>query len=365
MSTAIPDHDLERLKLVAGRFDDLFQIPMDDAPGFAFVGAKFHIDDAATGRRWDFSAGAADPDRQRAFRRCVGEAAETMAQFLCTRPDLSRVAEEAGISGHRLHDDAEIGIPANLCFRDADGASASGLSLGCAAGRTVEEATMAALCELIERDAMCLWWDGGAPACAMPLANLDRSVADTIARMRGGRTTRETWFLDLTSDVGLPVAAALSCAGDGYDLAAGFAARGTFDAACLAALNELAQMELGNTLVAAKLERNGKEALVATELRQVERMRCLPASDARLRGAGADRPIRSETQAIKQLAGRLADLGISCSVADLAHPAHGIAVVKAVAPLLQAPDGPETQRLAAARKSGGFQTRGVSTIRMI
>ncbi|MEO3998270.1 YcaO-like family protein [Mesorhizobium sp. CAU 1732] len=363
MSAAIPDPDLERLKLVAGRFDDLFQLPMVDAPGFAFVGAKFHVDDAATGRRWDFSAGAADPDRQRAFRRCVGEAAETMAQFLCTRPSLS--GHEGGVPGRRLHDDAEIIIPTDLCFRDAVGAPASGLSLGCAAGRTAEEATLSALCELVERDAMSLWWDGGARAVPIPLASLDRSVADMIARMRDGRSTRETWFLDLTSDVGLPVAAALSCTVDGYGLAAGFAARGTFDAACLAALNELAQMELGNALAAAKLERNGKEALVATELRQIERMTRLSASDMRLRGAEADRPIRSETQTVTQLAGRLADLGISCSVADLTDPAYGIPVVKVVAPLLQTPDGPETRRLAATRKSSGFTITGVSTIRII
>jgi ribosomal protein S12 methylthiotransferase accessory factor len=56
---------------------------------------------------------------------------------------------------------------------------------------------------------------------------------------------RQTIVLDLTTELGVPVAAAVSTDGSGGALAIGLGCRGTFDAAARAAVMELCQMEIG------------------------------------------------------------------------------------------------------------------------
>lgn len=387
MSSPSQDADLDRLKTVAGRMDDLFGMEMPDAPGFSFVGARFGVEAGARGGPWRFSAGAADPDRQRAFRRCVGEATETLSQFLSLRPgpeietfdrpsgldeEERRLLEalagadamRAGwVEAGRLPDGRASRLPAALLFRDAVPGDAV-LSLGCAAGRSVDAATLSALFELIERDALALWWRGGRQAAAVAGAELDAAVA----AMRAGETARRTWFLDLTTDIGVPVAAALSCGRDGRGVEAGFAARATFQGAARAALRELAQMELGSRLVAIKAEHGG--TLAEPERRQLERMTVLHADDPWLRGeegarahaalAGED---RETAAAIAALLGRA---GVEAHLADLTNPALGIPVVKAVAPLLQGePATVVTPRLARAREASGIGDGGVSPCEIV
>ena len=64
---------LERFTQFAG---DMFMLVPPDAPAALFCGAMFSVG----GQR--FPAGAADIDPQRAKIRCLGEVAETIAQFV-------------------------------------------------------------------------------------------------------------------------------------------------------------------------------------------------------------------------------------------------------------------------------------------
>jgi ribosomal protein S12 methylthiotransferase accessory factor len=80
---------------------------------------------------------------------------------------------------------------------------------GCAAGNNVEEAIFHAFLELIERDSAAIWWYNRVTRPAIDL----NTIADPyLARIREHykRHGRELWALDITSDIGIPVVAAIS-----------------------------------------------------------------------------------------------------------------------------------------------------------
>jgi ribosomal protein S12 methylthiotransferase accessory factor len=81
-------------------------------------------------------------------------------------------------------------------------------SNGAAAGNTLAEAQVQGLLELIERDAVALWWYPRAVRRVFDLDAWDdpRVVAARAPHVAHGRT----WVLDLTTDVGIPAAVAVS-----------------------------------------------------------------------------------------------------------------------------------------------------------
>ncbi len=82
-------------------------------------------------------------------------------------------------------------------------------SNGNAAGNCLEEAVLQGLMELIERDAVALWWYNMIP---MPAVDLDQIKNPLISQFveTFAAIGRKVWVLDLTSDLGVPVFAALS-----------------------------------------------------------------------------------------------------------------------------------------------------------
>ena len=93
-------------------------------------------------------------------------------------------------------------------------------SNGNAAGNTIEEAILQGFMELVERDAVAIWWYN---RLQRPLVDLDSfqdpylSELQTYYRQR----EREFWVLDLTSDLGIPVFAAVSRRTQGKELIVG------------------------------------------------------------------------------------------------------------------------------------------------
>lgn len=115
-------------------------------------------------------------------------------------------------------------------------------STGCAAGPTRAEATATALWECVERDAVALWWHGGLPAAALPVDLIDALQPRLFWWL--DRRIRSTQLLDLTTDIGLPVVAAVSADPDGHFVAMGSAARPRLADAALAAVTEMVQTEV-------------------------------------------------------------------------------------------------------------------------
>jgi ribosomal protein S12 methylthiotransferase accessory factor len=82
-------------------------------------------------------------------------------------------------------------------------------SNGNAAGSCPEDAIVQGFLELVERDAVALWWYNRTRHRGVRLGALDDPwIDDLVERYRG--IDREIWVLDITSDLGVPVMAAVS-----------------------------------------------------------------------------------------------------------------------------------------------------------
>jgi ribosomal protein S12 methylthiotransferase accessory factor len=116
-------------------------------------------------------------------------------------------------------------------------------SNGCAAGNTLEEAILQGFLELVERDAVALWWYN---RVRRPAVDLDPFPDPYIERLRPylRERGREFWVLDVTSDLEIPVFAAVSRQLDGPEerIVLGFGAHLDARLALLRAVTEMNQM---------------------------------------------------------------------------------------------------------------------------
>ena len=106
-------------------------------------------------------------------------------------------------------------VPTAYCFyghpdiADFSQFFCTGDSNGQGAGNTLEEAVMQGLMELVERDGVAVWWYN---RLRLPEVDLDSFGSAWIDQIRSeyAGVSREIWALDLTTDVGIPVYAAVS-----------------------------------------------------------------------------------------------------------------------------------------------------------
>ncbi|MGW0117201.1 TOMM precursor leader peptide-binding protein [Streptomyces sp. NPDC003327] len=132
---------------------------------------------------------------------------------------------------------------AQLYFGGDAVASVVADSNGNAAGGSVEDAVLQGFLELVERDAVALWWYNRTRHAAVDLAAFgDPWVAALPARF--AELGRAVWVLDLTADLGVPVMAAVSRRLDGpaEDIMLGFGAHLDPAVALSRAVTELGQM---------------------------------------------------------------------------------------------------------------------------
>jgi ribosomal protein S12 methylthiotransferase accessory factor len=84
-----------------------------------------------------------------------------------------------------------------------------GCSNGSASGNNLEEAVLQALCELVERDAVALWWYNRLRKPGVAVESFEEPyLVDLIDYYQ--TLGREAWALDITSDLGIPAFAAAS-----------------------------------------------------------------------------------------------------------------------------------------------------------
>jgi ribosomal protein S12 methylthiotransferase accessory factor len=336
------------------------------APGLAFVGAEAR---GANGQT--FSLGGTGLALDDAVVSCLGEGVERLSQVECDGDVAQRLTiaaasdrltagtlrllELRGVGPEGESDWVEaadiatgrtILLPADWCLRRAAAGPLAlpdtPLSTGAAAGPTAEAAAVAAILELVERDAAALWWEGGRRA--RPFASDDPALATGTAlltQLRQDRTERISWHLDLTTDLGIPCVAAVSVAPAGDQLACGLAARLSAAEAMRAATFELCQMELGFQLIALKRQQRGDAALSQAERLQLARATAIDAETCLLLQPSG-RPRRSSTAAQEDHGAALAVLqmalaaaSIEVALVDLTRPQYGIPVMVAVAPDLQ------------------------------
>ena len=387
----------------AARFR-VFRLAAPDAPGLCFFGAE--VDPAIAGAPGSglppASAAGSGLSWGAAFEACIGEGIEYLATIRPEHADADRAAPRERlaalhptsrafvaavldacevpadrpidwISARRLGDNARARFPLDLCLRRAPAARDFTPPLkpgtGCAAGKTLAAATLHALLELVERDAAALWWRGGASGRVTAMESAASCAASAlIARLRGGAPGRSTWLLDITTDLGIPVIAAVSVRPDGRGFSYGVACRPNGGAAAEAALFELCQMELGHRLAAERRRRQGEAALSDGDRGHIRRAERLDAiSCTLLHPTAPGRPAWTgpaeddDAPMLRHLVAWLASRGIDTYAVDLTRRALGIPVVRVIAPALQLdPCAIVTGRLAGmiARTGGGARSTG-------
>jgi len=362
-----------RMLRAAARLRRLFLLPVPDAPGLTFFGGE--ADPATFGEAYAGlpvgNLAGSGLSAQRAFEACVGEGIEYLSQFAGAdsavelgalavygnAPDehVRRFVADlfaacavnpdrpiSWITASRLSDGEKVRFPIDLCYRrrasEQDFVPPLKLSSGCAAGATVESATLRALLELVERDAVAMWWRGGRGGRAIaPDSEAAGGAAELLTKLRQGSTNRKTWLLDITADVQIPVVVALSTRPDGFGFAFGFGARLTLAEAALAAVFELCQVELGQHVVDAKRKESGDAALSENDRRQLRRSTLFDARQCKLlqpESTPADTaiaPLPSLQRALELLEAN----DIAVYAVNLTRAEFGIPVVRTFAPGLQ------------------------------
>ena len=118
-----------------------------------------------------------------------------------------------------------------------------GCSNGNASGNSLEEAVLQGFCELIERDAVALWWYNRLRRPGVALESFGEPyLLDLAAYYKS--LGRELWALDITSDLRIPAFAAISrlCAGKEERILIGFGCHLDARIALQRAFAELNQM---------------------------------------------------------------------------------------------------------------------------
>lgn len=356
------------------RFERLFRLVSPFAPGLAFVGGQLSATpfDPATPSALRLSVGGTATSVAAALVSCLGEGLERLAQIerqgdaAPWRPAAGeRVGVDAAIAdwldrsfGDRTASDrcsldwravveASTGrtsvMPADLCLRRSEGRRRLPLlwplSIGCAAGATSDQAAARAILELVERDAVALWWRGGRRGRPVaPDGPVARSCARLLGTLRRGQGFRSTRLLDITTELEVPTLAALSTNPDGRGIAVGFACRPSAIAAARAAILEMTQVETAYPLIDAKLAEGGPAALDEADHRQLQCGTFDAAGSPLCIPAGTPRAWKGNSVgdgAAIDLASHLQSKGIEVWLNDLTRHDHGIAVVQAVAPRLQ------------------------------
>lgn len=111
-------------------------------------------------------------------------------------------------------------LPTQLLYFKAKAGTSSdafysvGCSNGNASGNTLEEAVLQGFFELVERDAVALWWYN---MLRMPGVDLDSFGESWFRELRThyGTLGRDLWALDITTDLGIPAFAAFSALREG------------------------------------------------------------------------------------------------------------------------------------------------------
>jgi len=217
-------------------------------------------------------------------------------------------------------------------------------SNGNAAGNTLEEAILQGFFELVERDAVALWWYNRVRRPGVNLDSFHEPYLIQLAQCLREQQHRDLWALDLTSDLPIPAFAALSRRVDRTpeEILIGFGAHSDARIALLRAMTELNQMlawlwidKDGKPVLQEKLDDPHTIEWLSTATLQNQPH--LSANEGPQR-AFADFPecttddIRDDVLASQRLVERH---GLEMLVLDQTRPDIGLPVVKVIVPGLR------------------------------
>lgn len=136
-------------------------------------------------------------------------------------------------------------LPTDLLFFRGGGSHPAfrANSNGNAAGSSREDAIVQGFLELVERDAVAVWWYNRTSQPAVDLDSMDDPWISEL-NARYAKLNRRLWMIDVSHDLGIPVMAAISCRTDklAQDIMLGFGAHFDPRVAARRALTELGQL---------------------------------------------------------------------------------------------------------------------------
>jgi ribosomal protein S12 methylthiotransferase accessory factor len=197
---------------------------------------------------------------------------------------------------------------------------------GCAAGNTREGATLRALLELIERDALGIWWYNRLRRPGVPIMDWhDEEIQSACALFRAHERSLD--LLDLTNDLGIPTYAAISANTEGREIYYGSACGVCPVSAAKRAIEELIQFWFWETRFGTGIDRRAwfDAGSVTTH--------------PYLEAAGtADIPtVRPETpeEALNLCINAVRGAGLNAYSIDLTRPELGVPVIRVIVPGLR------------------------------
>lgn len=218
--------------------------------------------------------------------------------------------------------------PDNTRFSKAD-------SNGNAAGNTLEEAILQGFMELVERDAVALWWYNQIRRPEVDLSTFDEPYFLKLQQYYQ-KINRELWVLDLTADLGIPAFAGLSrrTVGSSERVSIGFGAHLDPTIAILRALTEVSQLGLElDKIPDDKLTGESKDWMLGVTLASHP---CLAPDKSQPVKTASDYPkswsddIYTDVMACVDTAQKAA--GLEVMVLDQTRPDIGLNVVKVIIP---------------------------------
>jgi oxazoline/thiazoline synthase len=234
-------------------------------------------------------------------------------------------------------------VPAAYCYYghpDLRHTFCSSDSNGCAAGGTLSEAVAHGLLELIERDAAAIWWYN---KLVLPEIDLDGFALPFLDELRElyRRSGRAFWALDLTTDLGVPVVAAISARLDApvEDVIYGFGSDFDPSAAVSKAL-----LEMNQSLFAVFKAVPGGRAIYRTDRPAVRRwFQSATRTNQPYLMPDPDKPPRSRSQFhwrthddwrddVMQCARRLQEAGHDIFILDQTRPDIRLPVARVIVP---------------------------------
>lgn len=211
-------------------------------------------------------------------------------------------------------------------------------SNGNAAGSSMADAVLQGLLELLERDAVALWWYNRLTVPGVDLDAFDEPWLGEMQR-KYDELGRELWVLDLTADLGVPVMVAVSrrVGGAGENIAFGFGAHLDPRIAVRRAIteqNQLMPAMLGGDL-APMDDPDADHWFRHATLANQPYLEPDPAVASRTPEHFGYQKIADITAAVEQLTASLADRGLETFVLDQTRPDIGLPVVKVIVPGLR------------------------------
>lgn len=158
-------------------------------------------------------------------------------------------------------------IPSSYCYLyypfEKDVEICPGNSNGCASGNSLEEAIFYALLELVERDAVAIWWYNRIKRPSVDLDRLNNAKINQI-REKLKKEHRNLYVLDLTTDLQIPCYIAVSHKSDGTQIFFGSGAHLQPEIGIMRAISELNQV-----MIRANLPQNIDLASIAPVARDL------------------------------------------------------------------------------------------------